>query len=144
MGKVFIVVATIIAVVLAGYFIAVRVNPALAGGDVAPVSVEGEDEEADTSTAPTDELGGTATISGVITPLSSGGGDGFYLLRVTGKGHLPIHIDDALGMPALGQSIVVAVPDDFVSSSDDEEQFDALRELADSSGGALEVLEYTD
>lgn len=144
MGKVIIVVATVVAVVLGGYFIAVRVNPALAGGDVAAQSVEGEDDDTETeiSAETTADLAGRATISGVVTRLSSGGGDGFFLLHIVGKGYLPIHISESLGMPALGQSLVVAVPEDFASSDDNEQQFDLLRQFADDSGSTLEVIAF--
>jgi hypothetical protein len=144
MGKVIIVIATVIAVLLGGYFIAVRVNPALAGGDVAAQSLEGEDEEADTDLPADDpsQLTGRATISGVVTKLSNGGGEGFFLLRVVGKGYLPIHIGDSLEMPGLGQSLIVSVPENFDSSDDNDEQFDRLRQLADDSGSSLEVVAF--
>lgn len=143
MGKVIIVIATVVAVVLGGYFVAVRINPALAGGDVAPLSVEGEDEEADTGTPDSiDDFTERATIGGVLTPLSSGTDDGSLLLHIVGKGYLPVHLDPSIGMPGPGQSLVVAVPADFDSSDDNEEQFDRLRELADTIDQSLEVVAF--
>lgn len=131
MGKVIVVVATLVAIVLGGYFVAVRINPALAGGDVAARSVEGEDDEAPTS---------TVTIDGEIAPLSEPGEPGFFLLRVAGEGYLPIVIDESLGMPALNPSVVLAVPADFVASDDRAELFAQLRALADESGEPFEVV----
>jgi len=133
MGKVIIVIATIIAVVLGGYFVAVRINPALAGGDVAQQSVENEVHEAMT---------GRVEVAGNITPLSEQSQPGFFLLRVAGEGYLPIVVDQSLGLPGLNASVVLEVPADFDAADDPAELYSALRSLADETGEPFRVIEY--
>lgn len=135
MGKVIVAASAVLALLLAGYFIAVRVNPALAGGDVAAQSVEGEDDEA---------LTGTAEIDGTITPLSESSEPGFFLLRVTGEGYLPIVVDESLGLPRPNGGVVLAVPSDFEAADDRAALFEQLRAIADETGEPFTVVEYTD
>jgi hypothetical protein len=135
MGKVIVAASAVLALLLAGYFVAVRINPALAGGDVATQSVEGEDNEAYT---------GTVEVDGTITPLSEPSEPGFFLLRIMGEGYLPIVVDESLGEPGLASGVVLAVPSTFEGADDRAELFTQLRDLADSTGKPLRVVEFTD
>jgi hypothetical protein len=89
-----------------------------------------------------DEGGTTVSIGGELTELSDGGSDGFFLLHVTGKGYLPVHVPRELGRVGPGQAIMVAVPSDFDAPDDRDGLYDALRALADRSEGPLEVVGF--
>ena len=95
--------------------------------------------------APSQEAteGASVEIAGAITALSSGSEEEF-LLRVVGKGYLPITIDAGLGAPVRQAGVIVAVPDGFDTALTDDELFDALLEVTQESGESLIVVGYLD
>ena len=97
------------------------------------------------TSAPSKEAteGASVEIVGSITPLSSGSEEEF-LLRVVGKGYLPITVDAGLGAPVRQAGVIVAVPDGFDTALTGDELFDALLEVTQESGESLIVVGYLD
>ena len=87
--------------------------------------------------------GASVEIAGSITALSSGSEEEF-LLRVVGKGYLPITIAPELGVPVRQAGVVLAVPRDFDTTLTGDALYDALQQLAHDSGESLRVSGFTD
>ena len=87
--------------------------------------------------------GGSVEIAGSITALSSGSAED-YLLRVVGKGYLPITIDAELGAPVRQAGVILVVPSEFDTTLTGDALFDALQQLAQDSGESLRVTGFID
>ena len=139
MGRVIIVIAAVVALILAGGFVWAFTND-VGKLEPRPSSTPAASSTPQAEPAP-EAYTGEVTIDGTLTEVADQSSPGFMLLRVPGSVYLPVDVGDLEVATSPGTRVVLAVPAEFESLTGDA-LLDALNAFSLETGESFEVVRF--